>query len=138
MALVNPADEAILSALKRRGVRARGRHKTGEMNKLEREYADHLRLRMAAGEVAFFMFESVKFRLADNTYYTPDFFVMGAGGEIEFHEVKGLWQQKQGPARVGWQEDARVKIKVAASMFPFYFFAVSKSKRGTDWDFEEF
>jgi hypothetical protein len=41
------------------------------------------------------------------------------------HEVKGFWQ-----------DDARVKIKVAASIYPFKFIAVKKAKGG--WEREEF
>jgi hypothetical protein len=63
--------------------------------------------------------------LADNTFYSPDFFVMKSGGQLEVHEVKGFWQ-----------DDARVKIKIAAEMYPFQFVAIKKSKGS--WEFEEF
>jgi hypothetical protein len=54
-----------------------------------------------------YFFERVKLRLADNTFYTPDFMVFLVSGEIEFHEVKGSW-------KAPGQEDSKVKIKVAA------------------------
>lgn len=108
---------------------ALGRLKTGEMNSTESAYADHLRSRASLGEIAWFKFEGVKLRLADNTFYSPDFVVMLANGELEMHEVKGFWQ-----------EDARVKIKVAASLFPFCFIAVTRraKKRGGGWEIENF
>jgi hypothetical protein len=108
---------------------ALGRLKTGEMNKTELAYKLHLADRIVAGEVDWVKFEGLKFRLADNTFYTPDFAVMLSSGEMEAHEVKGYWQ-----------EDAKVKIKVAASMFPFRFVAVraKTKKEGGGWEFTEF
>lgn len=108
---------------------ALGRLKTGQMNKTEDLYADRLRLLQAAGEVLWFKFEGVKLRLADNTFYSPDFAVMLANGELEMHEVKGFWQ-----------DDARAKIKIAADLYPFRFIAVKvkPKKDGGGWAVEEF
>lgn len=103
---------------------ATGRHKPGQMNKLESLYAAALVQRIHSGEVYWYSFEGIKLKLADKTFYTPDFFVMLITGELECHEVKGFWE-----------DDARVKIKVAAEKFPFRFKAVKKSKDG--WDIEE-
>ena len=94
---------------------ALGRLKTGQMNKTEAAYSAELELRRTAGEIAWYRFEGVKLRLADNTFYTPDFAVMLEDGLMEMHEVKGFWQ-----------DDARVKIKVAAEQYPFRFIAVKK------------
>lgn len=108
---------------------ALGRLKTGTMNKTEAAYARKLEQEKMAGEIAWYKFEALKVRLADNTFYSPDFLVMRANGELEAHEVKGFWA-----------DDARVKIKVAASLFPFKFVAVKvKSKKdGGGWAIEEF
>ena len=108
---------------------ALGRLKTGVMNKTEAAYFDRLRALEQVGQVLWFKFEAIKLRLADNTFYTPDFAVLAADGVMELHEVKGFWQ-----------DDARAKIKIAAAMFPFRFFAVKvKAKRdGGGWDVEEF
>lgn len=99
------------------------------MNKTEAAYAQHLEAQKVAGRVAWFKFEGLKFRLADNTFYTPDFAVMLAGGEMEAHEVKGFWQ-----------DDARAKIKIAADLYPFRFVAIkAKAKKdGGGWAVEEF
>lgn len=107
---------------------ALGRLRPGEMNKTEARYAEHLRERMTAGEVVWFKFEAVKLRLADKTFYSPDFLVLPADGFLEVHEVKG-WME----------EDANVKIKVAASLYPFRFKLVRvKPKRdGGGWSIEE-
>jgi len=48
------------------------------MNKTEEAYAAHLALQLAAGEIAWFRFESVKLKLAEKTHLTIDFFVMTA------------------------------------------------------------
>lgn len=108
---------------------ALGRLKTGQMNKTETAYAAALRLREMAGEILWSRFEGVKLRLADNTFYSPDFAVMTADGTLEMHEVKGFWQ-----------DDARVKIKVAADQYPFRFVAVKaqSKKAGGGWSVEEF
>ena len=60
---------------------ALGRLKTGEMNKTEAEYNAHLEALKAAGDIVWFKFEGMKFRLADNTFFTPDFAVMLADGQ---------------------------------------------------------
>jgi hypothetical protein len=108
---------------------ALGRLKTGAMNKTEQAYSVHLEEMKHQGEIAWFKFEGVKLRLADNTFYTPDFFVMRNDGVFEAHEVKGFWQ-----------DDARVKIKVAADLYPLRFVAVkAKAKKdGGGWATEIF
>ena len=108
---------------------ALGRLKAGTMNKTETAYAAHLDALQFAGHVLWYKFEGIKLRLADNTFYTPDFAVMQSDGQIELHEVKGFWA-----------DDARAKIKVAADLYPFRFIAIkAKAKRdGGGWDVEEF
>ncbi len=108
---------------------ALGRLKPGQLNKTEQAYADRLRELQAVGKIVWHRFEGLKLRLADNTFYTPDFAVMAADGVMECHEVKGHWQ-----------DDARAKIKVAAAMYPFRFIAVKvRAKRdGGGWAVEEF
>lgn len=108
---------------------ALGRLKTGEMNKTEQDYAAHLADLQRALEVTWFKFEGLKLRLADNTFYSPDFVVMTGSYALECHEVKGFWT-----------DDARVKIKVAAALFPFRFIAVTRlpKKSGGGWKVEEF
>ena len=108
---------------------ALGRLKMGERNKTEQAYENFLQQQLTLGMVVWFKFEGVKLRLADNTFYTPDFAVMQANGQMELHEVKGFWQ-----------DDARVKIKVAADAYPFKFIAVKPraKKDGGGWQMEEF
>ena len=112
-----------------RALQALGRLKAGTMNKTEAAYAATLDARRQAGEVAWFKFEGIKLRLADNTFYTPDFAVMLADGALEMHEVKGYWQ-----------DDARAKIKIAADLYPMRFLAIQAraKKDGGGWAVEDF
>ena len=109
-----------------RGHRGKPRpHVRGQMNKTEAAYAERLALLQHAGEIRSYRFEAVKLRLANNTFYTPDFLVV-TDEQIEFHEVKGFWQ-----------DAGRIKIKVAADQYPeFAFVAVQKCRDG--WEVEEF
>lgn len=117
--------------MRKQAWQALGRLKAGKMNKTEAAYAQHLALKKAAGEVVWYRFEGIKFRLADNTFYTPDFVVMLADMSMEVHEVKG--------AMAIFQDDAKVKIKVAAEMYPFKFIVIVPvpKKRGGGWEIHE-
>lgn len=106
-------------------MQALGRLKAGTMNKTETAYAQHLEWRKLAGEVVWYKFESIKLRLADKTFYTCDFFVMLSTGELQAHEVKGHWE-----------DDARVKTKVAAEQYPLQFIGVQRD--GDGWKYEYF
>lgn len=108
---------------------ALGRLKQGQMNKTEALYSAYLDIQKHAGQIQWFKFEGVKLRLADATFYSPDFAVMNAKGEMEMHEVKGFWQ-----------DDAKVKIKVASDLYPFRFVAIKAlpKNKGGGWEEEEF
>lgn len=99
------------------------------MNKTEAAYAAYLEALKHAGLIAWYKFEGVKLRLADSTFYSPDFAVMRSNGVMEMHEVKGHWQ-----------DDARVKIKVASDLYPFRFIAVRPrlKREGGGWQTEQF
>jgi hypothetical protein len=106
-------------------MQALGRLRSGEMNKTEAAYARYLELQKQAGQVVWYKFEAINLRLADRTFYAVDFLVMLWNGALEAHEVKGYWT-----------DDALVKIKVAASIFPFRFVA-AKLTKGV-WEFRDF
>ncbi|MCX4154975.1 MULTISPECIES: DUF1064 domain-containing protein [Paraburkholderia] len=99
--------------------RSLGRMGGGKMNKSEAAYAAHLDALKSVGQILWYRFEGMKFRLADNTFYTPDFAVIVASGALELHEFKGFME-----------EDANVKIKTAATQYPFVFRLVRKAKGG--------
>lgn len=103
---------------------ALGRLPVGTMNKTEAAYAQYLELQKRAGEVLWYKFEGVKLRLANNTFLTVDFAVLNRDGFLEMQEVKGFME-----------DDANVKLKVAASIYPFKFFVARK--KGGNWSLEE-
>jgi hypothetical protein len=113
----------------------RVRHASGVMNGLEKRYAAHLELRKKIGEVWEYRFEPMKLRLAPRTFLDIDFLVWTHHwaedpnlGTVELHEVKGHWE-----------DDARVKVKVAATLFPWWTFkGVTWNKAMKEWKFEEF
>ena len=91
------------------------------MNGMEARYAQELERRRMAGEVSHWSFEAMKLRLADRTWYTPDFRVLMPDGSIECHEVKGFREAA-----------GQVKIKVAAELHPFRFVMVRRSSKKKD------
>jgi hypothetical protein len=103
-----PGDLKIQDAPKKSG---RTRHTPGKMNKREAAYSLELESLKRAGQIHSWMFESVKLRLADRTWFTPDFCVVMVDWSLEFHECKGHWE-----------DDARVKWKVVQEMYPAFRF----------------
>jgi len=97
----------------------------GRMNKTEAEWCAGLEARKRIGEILYYAFEPIKLRLADLTWYAPDFLVVLANGEMELHEVKGAFVM----------DDARVKFKVAAEHFPARLVWAQKIKGGA-WKVE--
>lgn len=99
----------------------------GEMNRTEERYARHLDILKANGDVLEYMFEPVTFRLATRTSYTPDFMVI-CEDRVEFHEVKGYWQ-----------EDAWIKFKTIADRHPWArWVIVTWDKKNKNWKTEEY
>jgi hypothetical protein len=100
----------------------------GVMNKLEAKYAEYLEQQRRDGYVDCFEYEPVKFKLADKTYYTPDFVVMRPDGLIEVHDTKGTTTRRDGAgSRVKkpfYEQHSAIKIKSCAAKFPFRFFMV--------------
>lgn len=95
---------------------------SGRMNKTETRYAAILEARKRADEIVEYRFGAVTLLLADDTRYTPDFFVEMPDGYIECHEVKG-----------GFIRDrALIKPKVAAAMYPRWIFRLCQRKGG-EW-----
>lgn len=110
--------------------RARQQHKPGHMNTYERQYSEILDAQKTAGEITAYWFERFTLKLADDCRYTPDFLVQLPDGTLEMREVKGYWR-----------EDALIKIKVAAEMFPLFgFVAIERlpKKAGGGWKQRDF
>lgn len=108
--------------------RARTRNATeaGKPNKTEAAYIRHLNTLQAAGVIHQYWFQAVKLRVAyDQCWIVIDFMVQTPQGLIELHDVKG------GPT----EDDAIVKEKVIATLFPFRLVEV-RLKAG-QWIFKE-
>lgn len=91
---------------------AKGRMVRGSKTGLESLWARHLDVCLRAGDILCYEFEAVKLRIGTDTcFYTPDYLVVYGDGVLGFDECKG-W----------WQDDALVKIKVAAAKFPYFRF----------------
>lgn len=101
------------------------RREPGEVNGLEREYAQML---AADPEVENFWFERMKVQLARATFWEPDFLVQKVSGELQIHEVKGGF----------FPEKNRIKLKTIASWFPMRVILAQKKNKKTGWRFTEF
>lgn len=113
--------------------RALGRLPAGTMNQTEARYDAHLWDLRRQGAVLWHKFEPLKLRLAARTFLDVDFLVLLADRSVEFHDVKG--------AKHLIEEDARVKLKVAAEAFPLFGFATVfplKGKGQSGWGREVF
>lgn len=95
-------------------------HTAGKMNKTEARYADRLKLLKISGDIRDFWFERLTLKIGDDCRYTPDFMIVTDLGRIELHEVKGAFVR----------DDARVKLKVAAEMFPQFQFVFCQLVKG--------
>lgn len=112
-------------------VQALGRLKVGEKNNTETAYGEHLEWLKHTGKVAWYRFEGIKLRLATKTSLTVDYAVMRSDGVLEMHDVKG--------SKGIYFDDAKVKMKIAAEMYPFIFkiiYPIPKGKGG-GWNVEE-
>lgn len=108
------------------------------MSKLERGFlADVLEPALFRADITGYRREPIKFRLAGRTWFTPDFQVwqgqriVFAGGQaiqesplkITFVEIKGFMR-----------DDAAVKLKVAASLYPeFHWLLITRPTRRDGW-----
>ena len=112
-------------------VKAQGRKRKvpGQMNKLERQYAEHLEGEKRAGRILEYYYEPLGIKLAPKTFWHPDFLVLTAAHFIELHECKGFME-----------DHANVKIKTVAAMFWWLIVYVVKRKKARDgggWDIRE-
>jgi hypothetical protein len=107
---------------------ALGRLAKGKMNKTEAAYAQILAARKHDGTILDWKFHAIRVRLADNTFYEPDFLVLSASGQIEIHETKGSFTTQAG----------QTKVKLCAEVLPWFrVFKCSRQKNG-EWIIHEF
>jgi len=111
-----------------RRLQSLGRLAPGTMNKTEAKYAAHLDRLKLAGDVLWYGFEAMTFKLAHDCRLTPDFIILRPDMSLAAHDVKGS------PAIVS--DDAKVKMRVAANLMPLPFF-YAFPRKGGGWDLDE-
>ena len=105
-------------------------HTPGQMNALEREYAELLGEQLRAGEIKSYVFEAVTLTLARPQSARPvtwraDFLVLDRDDTLIFDDVKG-----------GLEAEAqRAKIRLASAQFPYFRFRVWRKVKGV-WQCE--
>ena len=95
------------------------RSKPGQMNGTEAKYAELLHMRTLTGEVILWHFEAMKFKIAEQCLFIPDFAVWLSDGTMDIVDVKGGIIS----------DDALVKIKAAADKFPQFTWAIEQYKK---------
>lgn len=90
----------------------------GTMNRTEAKYAAELELGRQNGALLWWAFEPIRLRIANGAWFCPDFAVLTSAGALEFIETKGGFIR----------EAAMVRLKVAASLYPFTFRLVQFKK----------
>lgn len=88
-------------------------------SKLEAEYAQMLEAQARSGLIKSWMYEGITVRLADGVRFTVDFNVLALDGSLSMVETKGFLR-----------EAARVRLLVAARMFPMWSWFLVRKKRG--------
>lgn len=94
---------------------AKGVPHAPKMNKTEAAYGLLLEARKRTGHVREYHFQALTLKLGDDCRYTPDYFVVCDDWTLELHEVKGFMR-----------DDALVKLKVCARLYPFRVVLVRK------------
>ncbi len=97
-------------------------------SQLEIEFATLLEARFRRGEIDEWRYHPLRFRIAKNATYQPDF-LERVGNRFTIWEVKGSWKAKNA-------RDSRTRLEVAAYMYPW--FSWKAALKGEDgWEFEE-
>ncbi len=111
----------------------------GTMNKTEARYElEVLKPLLASGRIIRYGFEDHTFKLGPDLRYTPDFSVQLPDGVMEMHEVKAGASKKDAngvkpPEKPLIEDDAKVKIVVAAEQLPYTFKVVWLDKTAGEW-----
>lgn len=117
-----------------------------DMNRTEAAYAAVLDEHKATGRIVDWRREPISLRLADrpggpklsSPWYKPDFVVVHVDGTLELIEVKG-WTGTRAAAGSGASQAARLRIKIAAAIYPWFRFCLVSprgKKDGGGWHTE--
>ncbi len=97
-------------------------------SKLELDFAWELERRRLSGAIDEWRYHPLKFRIAKNATYEPDF-LSRTGKRFTIYEVKGSWKQKGG-------RDSRTRLQVAAYMYQWFAWKGVTRAKGGKWVFE--
>ena len=106
-----------------------------KMNKTEQRLEQHLANQKLAGEILWYKMHGFGMRLADNTFFYPDAMVMENDRSISIYDAKA---QNRSTGKGLWKDDAKVKIKVAAELFPIFRFRGISYTKKNGWVIEEY
>lgn len=93
-----------------------------KLNRTEQRYRDRLELMKRSGGIVDFKVQQITLKIADDCRYTCDFSVINNDYTITLVDVKGFER-----------EDAVIKMKCAAQMFPEYRFEMVEWRKG-EWN----
>lgn len=104
-----------------------------QLNKTEQAYLAELRVLKAAGQIVWAGVQCQKFYVgAEKCWYTPDFSVLYPDGSMAQIDTKAFYARSKASqqagedlGRVGVEDDALVKIKAAAHLYPMYRWALT-------------
>jgi len=134
-----PQEIIKLIDFKKRFGSAKGRppRQVGVMNRTEKAFSELLEQHRMASLITAWWFEAVTLRLAHDLRYTPDFMLMEADNTITLVEVKAAFTNKHGDLQLtSRDDDSKIKIKTASSLFPFRF-KLAILKPDKTWEIKE-
>lgn len=99
------------------------RQNAAGLNKTEQAFSDYLRGELF--ELQEMFTQAITLKIGNGCRYTPDF-VTRHGGHFAAYEVKGFMR-----------DDAAVKLKVAASLYPWITFYLVTKRKGGGWEMQE-
>ncbi|MBW2560008.1 MAG: hypothetical protein JRE40_04025 [Deltaproteobacteria bacterium] len=97
-------------------------------SKLELEFAWELERRRLAHMIDEWRYHPMRFRIAKNANYTPDFLTR-VGSRFTIFEVKGSWDSKNA-------RDSRTRLQVAAYMYQWHTWIGVTRSRHKEWVYE--
>ena len=98
-----------------------------DLNKTEGRYFDKLLLAKSEGRIHDFKFHELTFKLGPDCRYTPEAWVLLPSGEMQLHEVKGMFVR----------DDAMVKLRAASKQFPMFRWFFCQEQKDKMWKIKE-
>lgn len=95
----------------------------GKLNQNEKLYLEFLR----GSQPQWYGIQAITLKLGHDTRFTPDFWALDDNG-LRAIDVKATWSN----GKVHIEDDAMVKLKIAARLFPFIHFLIAW-REGTIW-----